>query len=99
MPRLTQALPMPILDERVYDCELVPSRHEWLRFLDTIQFAGDEDEMKTIRKNYIVVRIANDTLVTVEKLKQIKCKCKISFPIHRIRVVFNEGMNVKSLCP
>ena len=33
--------PLPDLDERIYECELVPSEHEWLNFIDTIQYVFD----------------------------------------------------------
>ena len=70
--------PLPDLDERVYECELVPSEHEWLRFIDTIQYVGDEKGGNTIRKNDIVVGVNKmKETVTLDMLRKINEKCKI----------------------
>ena len=72
--------PLPDLDERVYECELVPSEHRWLRFIDTIQYVGDDEKDVTLlRKNDIVVGAKGVETLTVVVLKKMKEICKISF--------------------
>jgi hypothetical protein len=51
--------PLPDLDNTILTCDLVPSEHKWLHFIDTIQYAGGEDKTMVIRRNDIVVGIAN----------------------------------------
>ena len=78
--------PLPNLDERIYECELVPSEHEWLHFIDTIQYVGDEKDV-TIRKNDIVVGTQGsryEITYEMKKMKEyhetkMKEMCKISF--------------------
>ena len=57
----------------------MPSEHEWLHFIDTIQYVGDDKNVE-LRKNDIVVGIKDlDTVLTVDMLKKIKESRTISF--------------------
>jgi len=71
--------PLPILDETVFTCDLVPSEHKWLHFIDTIQYLGGNDNTITIEKNDIVIGIENFTEVTIDVLKQKNERAIISF--------------------
>ena len=72
--------PLPDLDDTVYTCDLIPFEHQWLHFIDTIQYLGGEESTLSIRKNDIVVGMSNvvDTL-TVDTLKATKNETSISF--------------------
>ena len=78
-------VPLPDLDNTVLCCDLVPSKHKWLHFIDTIQYveSGDSDENDdgiTIQKHDIVVGIDSKTNdLTIDALKQRKVKTKISY--------------------
>ena len=74
--------PLPDLDERVYESELTPSEHQWLHFIDTIQYNGGEEEKVDIQKNDIVVgirKMGEAENLTIEMLKKIKNRCRIFF--------------------
>ena len=72
--------PLPDLENTVYTCDLIPFEHQWLHFIDTIQYLGGEESTLSIHKNDIVVGMSNvvDTL-TVDTLKATKNKTSISF--------------------
>ena len=72
---------LPKLDERIYECELVPSEHEWLHFIDTIQYIRGDDDAVTIRKNDIVVRTSDvdEKDMKIEDLKKKSTRTKIFF--------------------
>ena len=70
---------LPTLDETVFTCDLVPSEHKWLHFIDTIQYLGGDDNTASIRKNDIVVKMKNCTALTIDVLKQKKERAIISF--------------------
>ena len=72
--------PLPDLDERIYECELVPSEHKWIHFVDTIQHAGDKKDV-TIRKNDIVVGIkgTGTTSIDVASMKKMNERRVVSF--------------------
>ena len=72
--------PLPKLDDTVFSCDLVPSKHKWLHFIDTIQYVGDGKDV-TICKNDIVVNVKDikaDSL-TIDMLKKMKDVSTISF--------------------
>ena len=50
---------LPDLDKTIHTCELVPSQHKWLHFIDTIQYIKGVDRATTIQKNDIVVKLQN----------------------------------------
>ena len=64
---------LPKLDNTIYKCDLVPSKHKWLNFVDTIQYVGGNDNILAIRENDIVVALKDrDSLLSVDILKQTK---------------------------
>ena len=87
--------PLPKLDDTVFSCDLVPSEHKWLQFIDTIQYVGEGKDL-TIRKNDIVVGV-NGTKVhslTIHVLKRTKKTSNISF-LRRPYVVVFEDLDMK----
>lgn len=70
--------PLPNLDEDLRVCHLVPSEHEWLRFLDTLQYveAKSNDNKKVkIQKNDIVTKMQGmdeSRPLTIEDLQKKK---------------------------
>ena len=71
---------LPKLDMRVFSCDLVPSEHKWLHFIDTIQYLQGNDKKVTIRKNDIVVGMINvKNILTIDVLKERKENTTISF--------------------
>jgi len=72
--------PLPDLDNTVFFCDLVPSEHKWLHFIDTIQYLGGNDKKISIRKNDIVIKMRNvKKILTINVLKERKEKTTISF--------------------
>ena len=81
----------------MFSCDLVPSEHKWLHFIDTIQYIGDGKDL-TICKNDIVVG-ANDTKVpslSIDLLKKMKETSKILF-LRRPYVVVFEDLDIEVL--
>jgi len=72
---------LPDLDNTVFSCDLVPSEHKWLHFIDTIQYLGSDDKkVMKIHKNDIVVGMDNiDESLTIDILKQKKERTTIYF--------------------
>lgn len=61
--------------EAEFSCDLVPSKHKWLHFIDTIQYVGDGKDV-TICKNDIVVNVKDIkadslTIIMLKKMKDI----------------------------
>ena len=73
--------PLPDLDNTVFSCDLVPSEHKWLHFIDTIQYLEGNDKKVSIRKNDIVIemRNVNKKILTIKVLRERKEKTTISF--------------------
>jgi hypothetical protein len=73
--------PLPDLDNTVFSCDLVPSEHKWLYFIDTIQYLGGNNQQKvTIRKNDIVIKIKDtDGKLDVNTLKEMKDRTTIKY--------------------
>jgi len=78
--------PLPNLDSTIFKCDLVPSEHKWLHFIDTIQYLGerendDHNNTTQIQKNDIVIQMNNakESLLTIESLKQKKERTTISY--------------------
>ena len=73
--------PLPKLDTTVFSCDLVPSEHKWLHFIDTIQYlGGNNNKTVPIQKNDIVIEMANvKKLLTINILKERKVKTTISY--------------------
>ncbi len=69
---------LPKLDETVFKCDLIPSEHRWLRFIDTFQYLGG-DEATKIQKNDIIVQINGVDTLTMDILKATKTRTTISF--------------------
>jgi len=42
--------PLPELEDSIFYCDLVPSEHEWLHFIDTIQYVGKKGEEKKVKQ-------------------------------------------------
>lgn len=76
---------LPKLDETIYECDLVPSEHRWLHFIDTIQYQGG-NKTTLIEKNDNLVGIKNSKL-KIDTLKTIEKRTTISF-LRRPYVVF-----------
>ena len=72
---------LPDLDKTVHTCELVPSQHKWLHFIDTIQYIEGVDKTTTIQKNDIVVKLRNHKKedLTLQLLQQTSHNTTISF--------------------
>ena len=71
---------LPELDDTIYDCELVPSEHKWLNFIDTIQYLGGGEEKSSIQKNDIVIKMKDtDASLTVDLLKNFKERTTVFF--------------------
>ena len=72
--------PLPKLNDTIYDCELVPSEHKWLNFIDTIQYLGGGEEKSSIQKNDIVIKMKDtDASLTVDLLKNFKERTTVFF--------------------
>jgi hypothetical protein len=73
--------PLPDLDNTVFSCDLVPSEHKWLHFIDTIQYLGGNNHQKiTIRKNDIVIKMKDiDGKLDVNTLKERKDRTIIKY--------------------
>ena len=69
---------LPDLDNTVFSCDLVPSEHKWLYFIDTIQYLGGEDQRVSIRKNDILVGM-NNIKDTIDVLKKNKDRTIVSY--------------------
>jgi len=71
--------PLPDIDNTIFSCDLVPSEHEWLSFIDTIQYVKGDNKKLTIRRCDIVVGVNNTKETTIDVLKEKKDKTTISF--------------------
>jgi hypothetical protein len=75
--------PLPKLDMTVFSCDLVPSEHKWLHFIDTIQYLEGDNTKMTIRKNDIVIKMRSvdddDDELTINVLRQRKEITTISY--------------------
>jgi hypothetical protein len=73
--------PLPDLDNTVFSCDLVPSEHKWLYFIDTIQYLGGNSHQKvSIRKNDIVIKMNDiDGKLDVNTLKERKDRTIIKY--------------------
>ena len=70
---------LPTMDETIFRCDLVPSEHEWLHFIDTIQYLGGE-KATTIQKNDIVVGMNDmEKNLDVNTLKGTNKRTIVSF--------------------
>jgi len=58
--------PFPDLDNTVFSCDLNPSEHKWLQFIDTIQY-GEGDVKALIQQNDIVIS-TNNLILTLSNL-------------------------------
>jgi len=62
--------PLPDLDNTVFTCDLIPSEHKWLYFIDTIQYLGGNDKNVAIQKNDIIVEVNNSVKENINVLKK-----------------------------
>ena len=72
-------VPLPKLDDTILTCDLIPSKHKWLHFIDTIQYLEGENPT-SIQKNDIVVAVGNvSNSLAIDILQQRKKKTTISY--------------------
>jgi len=68
--------PLPKLDMTIFSCDLVPSKHKWLHFIDTIQYLGGDNKMLSIQKNDVIV---GDESQSIDVLKKRNKRTTISY--------------------
>ena len=74
--------PLPKQDDTILKCDLVPSEHNWLAFIDTIHYIRGQDnkDAVAIQKNDIIVGVKGvKQPITLELLQEMKKITTISY--------------------